>query len=306
MKNHQYFSWFESFIFEIEELVYSKDSQSAMSLTYDITSLVNEPLVVSDRCTEYGLRSLSCLNDEDVWTCSSDSILRLYNLKGELMRAIHTKSGNKPYDIAVTKNGDLVYTDKEEKTVNISKNEQTRTQIRLRKWEPLGVCCTTSGDLLIVLNNDKISKVERYSGHKKKQSIKYNEEGQPLYSPGSYNKYICENRNLDICLSDFEAHAVVVVNEFGKFRFTYTSSHSITLKTFSPAGITSDIRSRILIADINNRCIHIINQNGHFLRYNDNCRLYAPFGVCVDTKGNLLVSDYHKGKVKEIQYYIRM
>lgn len=154
MKNHQYFSWFESFIFEIEELVYSKDSQSAVSLTYDITSLVNEPLVVSDRCTEYGLRSLSCLNDEDVWTCSSDSILRLYNLKGELMSAIHTKSGNKPYDIAVTKNGDLVYTDKEEKTVNISKNEQTRTQIRLRKWEPLGVCCTTSGDLLIVLNND--------------------------------------------------------------------------------------------------------------------------------------------------------
>lgn len=222
------------------------------------------------------------------------------------MRAIHTKSGNKPYDIAVTKNGDLVYTDKEEKTVNISKNEQTRTQIRLRKWEPLGVCCTTSVDLLIVLNNDKISKVERYSGHKKKQSIKYNEEGQPLYSPGSYNKYICENRNLDICLSDFEAHAVVVVNEFGKFRFTYTGSHSITLKTFSPAGITSDIRSRILIADINNRCIHIINQNGHFLRYIDNCRLYAPFGVCVDTKGNLLVSDYHNGKVKEIQYYIRM
>lgn len=63
MKNHQYFRWFESFIFEIEELVYSKDSQSAVSLTYDITSLVNEPLVVSDRCTEYGLRSLSCLND---------------------------------------------------------------------------------------------------------------------------------------------------------------------------------------------------------------------------------------------------
>lgn len=93
--------------------------------------------------------------------------MRLYNLKGELMRAIHTKSGNKPYDIAVTKNENLVYTDKEEKTVNISKNEQTRTQIRLRKWEPLGVCCTTSVDLLIVLNNDKISKVERYSGHKK-------------------------------------------------------------------------------------------------------------------------------------------
>lgn len=27
----------------------------------------------------------------------------LYNLKGELVREIHTRSGNKPYDIEVTK-----------------------------------------------------------------------------------------------------------------------------------------------------------------------------------------------------------
>lgn len=306
MQNHHFFSWVHSFSVKLEELVYSKDSQSAVSKTYDKTSLVNEPRVVSNRNTQYALRSLSCLNDEDVWTCNSDSIMRLYNLKGELVREIHTKSGNKPYDIAVTKKGDLVYTDNTEKTVNISKNNQTQTLIRLRRWKPLGVCCTNSGDLLIVMNNDKISKVVRYSGPTKKQSIKYNEEGQPLYSPGSNNKYICENRNLDMCISDFEAHAVVVVNQIGKFRFTYTGSPSITLKTFSPVGITSDIRSRILIADINSRCIHIINQNGYFLRYIDNCHLYAPFGVCVDTTGNLLVSDYYRGKVKEIQYYKRM
>lgn len=48
------------------------------------------------------------------------------------MREIHTKSGNKPYDIAVTKNGDLVYTDNEEETVNILRNNKTQTQIRLR------------------------------------------------------------------------------------------------------------------------------------------------------------------------------
>lgn len=48
------------------------------------------------------------------------------------MREIHTKSGNKPYDIAETKNGDLVYTDNEEETVNILRNNKTQTQIRLR------------------------------------------------------------------------------------------------------------------------------------------------------------------------------
>lgn len=74
------------------------------------------------------------------------------------MREIHTKSGNKPYDIAVTKNGDLVYTDNEEETVNILRNNKTQTQI--------------SGDILIVMNNDKISKVVRYSGLTKKAIYK--------------------------------------------------------------------------------------------------------------------------------------
>lgn len=74
------------------------------------------------------------------------------------MREIHTKSGNKPYDIAVTKNGDLVYTDNEDETVNILRNNKTQTQI--------------SGDILIVMNNDKISKVVRYSGLTKKAIYK--------------------------------------------------------------------------------------------------------------------------------------
>lgn len=98
--------------------------------------------------------------------------MRLYNLKGELVREIHTKSGNKPYGIAVTKNGDLVYTDNEEETVNILKNNKTQTQIRLQGWKPLGVCCSISGDILIVMNNDKISKVVRYSGLTKKAIYK--------------------------------------------------------------------------------------------------------------------------------------
>ncbi|XP_062616600.1 tripartite motif-containing protein 2-like [Saccostrea cucullata] len=272
-----------------------------------VKQLLDEPETVTTIDTGYDrLYNVACLSDEEIWTSGADITMKLYSInQGSLLKSITTKSGYMPYDIAVTKSGDLVYTDYFDRTVNIVKNEKIEEVIRLQNWKPSGVCSTSSGDLLVIMNSDdnKQTKVVRYSGSTEKQTIQFDDKGKPLYSPSSlYRRYITENRNLDICVPDSDAKAVVVVSLAGKLRFGYTG-HTPAPKNipFYPQGIATDSQSHILTADYNNHCVHIIDQDGQFLCYID-CGLSYPLGLCTDTNDNLFVAQLENKQVKKIKY----
>nr|XP_022290125.1 uncharacterized protein LOC111101809 [Crassostrea virginica]XP_022290134.1 uncharacterized protein LOC111101809 [Crassostrea virginica] len=272
-----------------------------------ITFLLDEPRILTDIQTEYreGLLSVSCLSDSELWTCDyNDNILRLYNLQRVLLRSVQTKSGKPPEDIAVTQSRDLVYTDYHDRSINLVRGTQIQRLITLRGWRPQGLCSTSSGDLLVSMTSSdyKQTKVVCYSGSTEKQSIQWDDQGKPLYSSG-YNKYLSENRNLDICVADCRASAVVVVSAAGKLRFRYTGPPSTPRESFHPFGITTDSRANILTSDRDNHRIHIIDQDGHFLRYIHDCGLQVTRGLCVDSRDNLFVAEEDTGKVKKLQYY---
>ncbi|XP_052684113.1 uncharacterized protein LOC128164355 [Crassostrea angulata] len=309
---YQQFGSLSALSIKSKEQIYTTKSSGADSSPPG-KPLIDVPRIITDIDTRYdflndsSLLNVSCLSDEHIWTSGSeDKMMRLYNIHGELLKSVKTKSGNDPWDIAVTRSGDLVYIDYHDRTVNIVKNKQVQTVIRL--WRtPLGVCSTSSGDFLVVMvsdNDQTITQVVRYSGSTEKQRIQYNEIKPPFSDgfPRMNTKCISENINLDICIADCVACAVVVMNQAGKLRFTYTGPPSTQWGSYDPSGITTDSQGRILTADCCSNYIHILDQDGKFLRYIDNCDLVSPWGLCVDTRDNLFVALQKSCKVKKIQY----
>ncbi|XP_065938071.1 uncharacterized protein [Magallana gigas] len=283
--------------------------ENVLSLNQPKTSvreLLDEPKLVTTIQTGYeNLRSVTCVNEDRIWTSGTTIDIKCFNIKGSLLQTIKTKSRKWPNDIAVDRDGNLLYCDGTDRTVNIVKNGQTEELIRLQGWVPINLCVTSTGDLLVTMcsNDWTQSKVVRYSGSTEKQTIQFDDEGKPMYSGNDQIKYITENRNHDICVADCKAGAVVVVNQDGKLRWRYTGHPSVTKNNpFKPRGITTDSQSRILTADWSNLCIHILDQNGQFLRFIDNCDLKNPNGLCVDNNDNLFMCEFFKGNVKKVKY----
>nr|XP_022296965.1 uncharacterized protein LOC111106533 [Crassostrea virginica] len=117
--------------------------QDKLDTKLAITFLLDEPQILIDVKTEYTeLRSVSCLSYSELWTCGYDeNILRLYNLQGELLRSIQTKSGHWPWDIAETRSGDLVYVDYVDSSINLVREKQSI------QWDDQGKPLYSSGIL---------------------------------------------------------------------------------------------------------------------------------------------------------------
>ena len=286
------------FSLAIEEQISSTELPDEASSSQDRV-LLEEPKVLRDVQIDFDtLYSVKCKNDNEIWTCGTDKVMKLYNCQGEIIESVETKDGNYPWDIALTQNKELVYTYHKKGTVNILRNGRIEEIIRVNGWNPRNICITSNDDLLVFMNSYRIkqSKIVRYSDSTEKQTIQRDDRGRPLFSGGNL-KHLIENKKFDICVADWNAGAVVVVSSTGKLRFKYTG---IPKEAFDPMGITTDSQARILISDRDNDRIHIVDHDGQFLCFIHNCGLEHPFGLCVDSRNILFVAQEKKG-VKCIQ-----
>ena len=124
------------------------------------TPFVNKFHIVTDLNTTFGgwfnrLHSVSCLTDEEIWTSDSGKHIRFFNLQGEFKKSVKTKSGNKASDVEVTRDGNLVYTDYKDNSINLVTDGQIQPLVKLEGWKPYGLCRSTFDDLLVIMDNDQ-------------------------------------------------------------------------------------------------------------------------------------------------------
>ncbi|XP_052719407.1 uncharacterized protein LOC128191386 [Crassostrea angulata] len=235
-----------------------------------------------------------------LWVSDNQGNLVQTDQKGNLLKRLQTTGGYGYH--TVTQDGVLIYTNKDDNVINRIAPDNTITEfIKTGDWEPISVHSSRiNGDILVGMVKDGVeAKVTRYDKSGTEiQNIQWDNKGQALYSDPHY---ITENINGDVCVSDYEKQAVVVVGKSGQHRFSYT----LQMSEFLPYGIETDIMGHILVCNADK--VYFLDQGGHALfsllikdHHKDISLL--PLSVCVDEENNLHVGSESVTTVRVHKY----
>ncbi|XP_062579941.1 uncharacterized protein LOC134241946 [Saccostrea cucullata] len=276
---------------QLEENIQQKSELSSVTMVMDLIIL--------------GLQNachLSIGKSGRLWISDEFGNLVQTDLQGNQLQTEKTCGGYGYHTFSLE--GDLLFTDKDKKVISKITPENDVTEItKTGDWKPLSIHSShINGDLLVGMVHHGEARITRYTKTGKgTKNIQRTAAGQNLYS---YPHYITENINGDICTSDRNM-GVVVLDQSGQFRFTYTGQGS----KFSPLGMCTDASGHILVCDDISHTIQLLDQDGQFLsllitpKEDVSIFKFKPFGMCMDDESNLYIGqEYHKVTVYKYMY----
>lgn len=246
---------------------------------------------------------ISMGNLRQIWVSNINGDLVQTDLFGHKLWHIKTSSTDGGYH-AVSLSGDLLFADKEKNSIRRkAANENIITDfIRTNDWRPLSVHISRLNEDIQVgmLKEGRGAKVTIYDRiGAKKHSIHGKLKGELFFV---HPHYITENNNGDICISDSNLKAVVVMTESGKHRFTYAGHGS----GFRPYGICTDVLGHIIVCDDSNKTLNLLDQFNKFqtVLVERNQLTRCPRSVCLDKKNNLYIGQFMTDIVSVYKYLV--
>ncbi|XP_065932407.1 uncharacterized protein [Magallana gigas] len=252
---------------------------------------------------------ISCVTSDRVWVSDWDNNLMLTDTTGVPLHRVKDSCGGFGLH-TVNSERELINIDRNYNINKLSKDMKTTTtfiEIAGSTWRPRCVYWSLStGDLLVgVYNYDtETGKVTRYNQSQQlTQTIQNNNTGRGLYRE---TRYITENNNGDVVVSDLLSRAVVVTERGGRHRFSYTGHPSGS--RLQPLGICTDALSHILVCDYITDTVQMINKDGQFLSHllTKSQEMGEPWSLRYDVNTHRLwVGSWYNNKVCVYRYITR-
>ncbi|XP_061165677.1 uncharacterized protein LOC133174589 [Saccostrea echinata] len=294
---------------QIRKMFGSLYSSNLRSRQFTFLKFMETPTVLKTLQSPYGeskkkLWQVQCMGENMILTSGRVKTINIINKSQSILKEIKTKS-----DVAVLSTNldhEPVFTGVpvEDTKVYVNRNDKVDILMDLVDWSPRGLCHIGARDLLVSMRSKDLSqsRVVWYSELIQKHVIQYDGKKRPLFSTGScFMLRLTENGSGDICVADFAANAVVVVDASGGLRFKYYGnlSPSSHYKEFQPSVIAANINHQIMVGDFANDIIHIIDLDGNFIRY---IKCPCSAGLSIDRDENLVIGEYYTGKIRIVKY----
>nr|XP_022287992.1 uncharacterized protein LOC111100415 [Crassostrea virginica]XP_022287993.1 uncharacterized protein LOC111100415 [Crassostrea virginica]XP_022287995.1 uncharacterized protein LOC111100415 [Crassostrea virginica] len=257
----------------------------------DLLTLLSSP-VVQKSLSVTGVEEcdhISCVTPDRVWVSDVNNLILTDTATGKQLHSVEHSLDSGTGIHTVNCKSELIYIDKEFNIIKLCNEMKTTTTLIKhtdKTWRPYCVYCSpSSGDLLVGMcrEDTNTGKVMRYDNTGKyKQTIPHDDNTpHTLYK---LPRFITENNNGDVLVSDPSRGAVVVTSGEGVHRFSYTGPPSGS--RLWPRGICTDVMSHILVSDHNTDTVQMLDRDGQFLSYvftrQTPGMYYPPYGLSYD------------------------
>ena len=235
------------------------------------------------------------------WVQTGDKKLQLINRRRAVKDTIDTNFAFN--DITISPQGNLLLSDKDsnsivsisgEKVAKTLFNTSTNTGWFKTSCKPHGLCYLHSGDIALTFADEGRVVIYSMSGKVIKELDK------KLFR---YPRKVAQSKiNSDLYITDTDAKTflcpgkVVALNKNYEVRFEYAGPEGREI--FSPFDLCSDDAGNVLITDYNYNTIHILDEDGHVIRYLEGLR--EPYSIDADRNVNAWIGNVEG--VKLVKY----
>jgi DNA-binding beta-propeller fold protein YncE len=270
------------------------------------TSLIKSAKSVKDFKRSFRvLTTVNCVSPQKAWLSGQHPDIKLMDLESGECEGIPTDcTANGPSGMAVNKDGDIIYSNFEEKSVTkLVIGTKDITTLFHTDWNPKDLCIGNQDEVFVCLVENNEGKVGKFStlGQLLVEFV-LDDDGNRLFEEPSY---ICTNCISDICISDTRKHAIIVLDTTGRRKFEYRGSDADDRSLFDPRGIDTDSDGNIIVVDYGNSEILVISSSGEFLAYllDRSDGLSRPCDISLDKESKLWVAECRTGKLKVFQTF---